>query len=129
MKKQSNSSLRNLFAVSSIIIYGEIFSTVSGEINTTISRFFELFDTDFFDSDAVKYHHNMSYYGSLCSGLENIFSGKDDKIKKNLKEAFYAEDVTWSIDGGSATITFVSSLYRDGGRDADVTVTIKYDGY
>lgn len=109
--------------------YKEVYRNCSGEINTAVSRFFELFDTDFFDSDAVKYHQNMSYYGSLCSGLENIFSGKDDKIKKNLKEAFYAEDVEWSIDGGTATITFVSSLYGSGGRDADITVTIEYDGY
>lgn len=63
----------------------------------------------------------MNYYGSFCSPFERIFSGDDDKIEKALREGFYAENIAWSVEGGTAVITFVA-------ENADVIVTVEYDG-
>lgn len=101
--------------------YKEVYGRCDDAVNTAVARFFELFDTDFFNSDAVAYHQCMSYYGSLCSPLERIFSGDDDKIEKALREGFYADNITWSVEGGTAVITFVA-------ENADVIVTVEYDG-
>lgn len=101
--------------------YKEVYRDCNDAVNMAISRFFELFDTDFYNSDAVTYHQYMTYYGSFCSPFEDIFSGKDKKIEKGIKEGFYAEDIAWSVDGGSAVITFTA-------EDENVTVTVEYDG-
>lgn len=101
--------------------YKDVYRDCNDAVNTAISRFFELFDTDFYDSDAVTYHQYMTYYGSFCSPFEDIFSGNDKKIEKGIKEGFYAEDIAWSVDGGFAVITFTA-------EDENVTVTVEYDG-
>lgn len=104
--------------------YKDVYRDCNDKIDTATRRFFELFDTDFYDSDAATYHQYMTYYGSFCSPLEDIFSGKDDKIRKSLKEGFYTDNAEWSVNGGKAVITFPSEEYAD----SEVTITVEYDG-
>lgn len=101
--------------------YKEVYRDFNGEINTAVLRFFDMFDTDFYNSDAAMYHQYMSYYGSFCSVFENIFSGDDEKIEKDLREGLYADDAEWSVDGGFAKISFVD-------QQTEVVVTVEYDG-
>lgn len=101
--------------------YKDVYRDCNDAVNTAVSRFLELFDADFYNSDAAMYHQYMNYYGSFCSPFERIFSGDDDKIEKALREGFYAEDIAWSVEGGTAVITFVA-------ENADVIVTVEYDG-
>lgn len=70
--------------------YKEVYRNCNDAVNMTVSRFFELFDADFYNSDAAMYHQYMDYYGSFCSPFERVFSGDDDKIEKALREGFYA---------------------------------------
>lgn len=102
--------------------YKEVYRNCSSKINDSVLRFNDLFDAEFFNSDAAAYQLYMTYYASFCSVFEDIFSGDEEEIEQDLKSGFSVDDVEWSVDGGSATITFESM------DSEDVTVTVEYDG-
>lgn len=101
--------------------YKEVGRDCNGAVNTSISRFYDLFDTEFYDSDASRYLSYTMMGVMHFAGVEDIFSGDARDIERSVREEFYGEDIAWSVDGGTAVITFVA-------EGQDVTVTVRYDG-
>lgn len=101
--------------------FRNVWRDCNSDINLAVSRLIDLYDTDFFNSDAAIYQQYTGYGGLLFPGVEDIFSGDNEDIESAIKSQFYAEDIAWEVDGGKAVITFET-------YDQNVTVTVEYDG-